>query len=233
MRILRAVLIIMFTQIVTLSAQQVNQVNPSGEKEGVWIKYFDNGKIKYEGQFRNDKPYGKFKYYFKEGSIKAISVFSDDGIIAINTTYYKNGKLMAEGKYVNQQKDSIWKYYLNEESNPLVSTETYINGILNGESNTYYPDTGEPAEIIFFKDGKKNGKLLKYFPEGNLMTESYYTDGLPDGDFTHYHPDGKVQIEGKYYKGKQVVGQWKFFDEDGNPVDKDEFKKQDEVKEIK
>ena len=64
-----------------------------------------------------------------------------------------------------------------------------------------------------------------------MITESYYIDGYPDGIFTHYHPDGKVQISGKYKNGKQV-GDWKYYDENGKAVDKDEFRKQEEVKEI-
>lgn len=232
MNIFRILIIVLLANVLTLNAQQVNQVNASGEKEGVWIKYFNNGKIKYEGQFRKDRPYGQFTYYFKKGNIKAVSLFSDDGIVAHTTTYYEGGKIMAEGKYVNQQKDSVWKYYLDEKSNPVVSMETYKNGILFGESITYYTDSGNPAEILMLENGKKNGKLLKYFPDGQLMTESYYKDGQPDGSFIHYHPNGKVQIQGVYYNGRQA-GEWKYFDEDGNPVDKDEFMKQDEVEEIK
>ncbi len=231
MKIFKIALIILLTHIVTLNAQLVNQVNDSGEKTGKWVKYFDNSKIKYEGQFRHNKPFGKFTYYYSNGSVKAVSNFSDDGIIAHNISYYKNGKLLAEGKYVNQQKDSVWKYYLNETSNPVVSTETYVKGIPDGESITYYPDTGKTAEIVFFKNGKKDGSLTKYFPDGTLMTESNYIDGSPEGKFTHYHPDGKIQIEGKYKNGKQV-GDWKYYDENGKQVDKDEFKKQEEVKEI-
>ena len=64
------------------------------------------------------------------------------------------------------------------------------------------------------------------------MTESYYVNGMPDGKFTHYHPDGEVQITGSYKNGKQV-GDWKYYDENGKQVDKDEFRKQEEVKEIK
>lgn len=229
--LIKLVMMVLATYILPLNAQTINQVNGKGEKTGKWVKHFDNNKIKYEGQFRNDRPYGKFTYYCKKGKVKAVSVFSDDGIIAHNTTYYTNGKLMAVGKYVDQQKDSIWNYYIDEESNPIVSTETYANGTLNGESITYYPDTGEPAEIIYYENGKKNGKLLKYFPDGKLMTESYYKNGLPDGDFTHYHPDGKVQIDGKHKYGRQV-GEWKYYDEKGNRVDEDEFRKQDEVRDI-
>lgn len=231
MSILKITIIVLLSNTLVLNAQHTNQINTAGEKEGTWIKYFDNGKIKYQGQFHADKPYGTFKYYTNEGKLKAVNIFSKDGSIAHNITYYSNGNLMSEGKYLNQQKDSVWKYYLNEQGNPLVSTETYKNGILHGESITYYPDSGEPAEILLLEYGKKNGKMLKYFPDGKLMTESFYKDGKLNGDFTHYHPDGKIQIQGAYYNGLQI-GEWKFFDENGNPVDKDEFMKQEEVKEI-
>ncbi len=224
-------MIILFAHCFTVNAQTVNQKNDSGEKTGSWVKYHDNGKVKYEGQFRNDRPYGKFTYYYSNGSEKATSIFSDDGIIAHNISYYTNGKLLAQGKYINQKKDSIWRYYLNEESNPCISSETFVNGVLNGESITYYPETGKEAEIVFFKNDKKDGSLLKYFPDGNIMTKSYYKDGSPDGNFVHYHPNGSEQIVGKYQDGIQV-GEWKFYDENGKPVDKDEFTKEEEVKKI-
>lgn len=232
MKVLKIVIAILFAHSFTMVAQDINQVNGSGEKTGSWVKYFDNGKVKYEGQFHKGKPMGEFTYYYKKGSVKATSAFSKDGTIAHNVTYYENGSKMAEGKYFNQKKDSVWRYYLDEDNNPLVSTETYVSGALNGESVTYYPDSGEPAEILILKDGIKDGKLIKYFPDGALMTESFYKDGLPEGKFIHYHPDGKIQIEGRYYNGVQA-GEWKYFDEDGKPVDKDEFKKQEEVEEIK
>ena len=139
---------------------------------------------------------------------------------------------MAEGKFVNQKKVGIWKYYLDQESNALVSTEKYDNGVLNGESITYYPNTGQATEVAMFKNGKMNGYLRKFFPDGKIMTESYYKNGLPDGPFIHYHMDGKVQIEGGYVNGIQT-GDWKYFDENGNQVDEEEFKKQEEVKKIK
>lgn len=209
-------------------SQSVNQLNSSGKKEGKYIKYYDNNKVRYEGQFQNGVPTGLFKHYYYTGQLSSELQYSDDGVIAHNISYYTNGKKMAEGKYVDQQKDSIWNYYLNEEENPLVSIETYRFGKLHGESITYYPDSGKPAEIVEFKDGTKHGKLIKYFPDGVLMTESYYLDGMPHGDFVHYHPDGKVQIRGEYYKGVQT-GDWEYYDEDGNPVSEEEFTRQDEV----
>ena len=231
MKTLLSTLIIFLWLSISVVAQMVNQVNSSGEKEGSWVKYFDNNRVKYEGQFHLGKPIGKFTYYYKEGGVKAVSDFSDDGIVVKNITYYKNGLLMAEGEFVNQKKNGLWKYYLKQKNNPLISTETYLNGELDGESVTYYPETGNRTEVVSYKNGKKDGELLKYFPDGTLMTKSYYKDGLPDGSFVHYHIDGKIQIEGNYSKGIQI-GEWKYFDDKGNLVDEEAFKKQEEVRDI-
>ncbi len=231
MNTLKLSLIFLFAISLNVNAQTINQIDEFGNKEGKWIKKYENNNVKYEGQFHGNKPYGTFTYYYKDGKKKAMTKFRDNGVVADNETYYESGKLMAVGKYVNKKKDSIWNYYLDEEKNPIVSMETYKNGMLNGESITYYPNSGKPTEIIYFKNGKKNGKLLKYFPDGTLMTESYYKNGLPEGKFVHYHMDGKVQIEGEYSNGLQV-GEWSYFDDEGNPIDEATFKKQDEVTEI-
>lgn len=232
MKIKGVILIVLLAAFSLCQAQSTNQLNDQGKKEGSYIKYYDNNKVKYEGQFRNGVPYGKFTHYFDTGDVKAVVMFSDDGIISHTTSYYKNGKIMAQGKYINKVKDSTWNYYLNEASNPMISTETYSNGLLNGESITYYSESGDPAEIIEYKDDKKHGKLIKYFPDGLLMTESYYEDGQPHGQFLHYHPDGKLQIRGNYYKGIQSDN-WEYFDENGGVVSEEDFMKQDEVEEIK
>ncbi len=209
--------------VINLSAQDINKVNSLGQKSGKWAKTYDNGKLKYEGQFNNGIPTGTFTYYFKTGEKRAQNIYSDNGKIADNITYYKNGFKMAEGQYINQKKEGLWKYFIDEEGNKMVSTENYLHGELNGECITYYPDSCNPAEIVYYKEGVKNGKLIKYFPDGKLMTTSYYKNGQPDGEFIHYHPNGQIQIKGIYKNGEQF-GEWKYYDEDGNEIDESKFK---------
>jgi antitoxin component YwqK of YwqJK toxin-antitoxin module len=114
MKVLKITLITILAFATNLNAQLVNQEDSNGKKQGKWVKYFDNNRVKYEGQFHLGTPYGKFTYYFKNGGVKAVSEFSDDGVDANNITYYENGNLMAEGKFVNQKKDGSWKYYLDK-----------------------------------------------------------------------------------------------------------------------
>ena len=88
-----------------ISAQTLNQEDELGRKHGKWVKVYQNGNTRYEGQFRDDKPYGEFHYYFESGLLQAVSKFSDDGVICKTSSFFENGKPMAEGTFVNQKKE--------------------------------------------------------------------------------------------------------------------------------
>lgn len=204
------------------NSQDLNQVDDLGLKQGKWIKTYQNGNIRYKGQFRNDKPYGTFTYYYEKGAVKAINKFSDDGIVAKAQTFHLNGKMMAEGKYLNQAKHGHWKYY-SDIDEKLVAEENYSKGELNGECINYYPETGNPLEVLFYTNGKLDGSYKKFFPDGKqLMTQGFYKDGNLEGEFISYYPNGKIQTRGKYKNGVQK-GNWEYFDEDGNILTKEEF----------
>jgi antitoxin component YwqK of YwqJK toxin-antitoxin module len=55
------------------------------------------------------------------------------------------------------------------------------------------------------------------------MTEGTYVDDQLDGEFTLYFPDGSTQLKGQYKNGIQI-GQWHYFDEQGNEISESEFK---------
>ena len=47
-----------------VSAQDINQVDANGERQGVWRKNFDKTKVlRYEGEFSHGKEIGLFKFY--------------------------------------------------------------------------------------------------------------------------------------------------------------------------
>jgi antitoxin component YwqK of YwqJK toxin-antitoxin module len=224
MKTISIIIVLFFALPIFSVAQTFNQTDANGLKQGKWSKTYGNGVPRYTGQFKNDKPFGEFKHYYENGTLKAITNYSPDGIVARTKTFHENSKPMAEGKFIKQKKDSIWNYY-SEVDGRLISDETYRKGVLNGLSRTYYPETGNVAESIEFKNGKKQGELRKYFPEGNIMTEGTYVDDLLDGEFTLYFPDGSTQLKGQYKNGIQI-GQWHYFDEQGNEINESEFKKE-------
>ena len=60
-----------------LEAQNVTDAN--GKKQGKWSKSYPNGKVKYSGEFKDDKEVGTFSYYSKDGKLTQTIEYSQDG----------------------------------------------------------------------------------------------------------------------------------------------------------
>ena len=58
---------------VQASIAQVNQVDAKGLKQGPWQKNYPGTKVNmYEGNFKDDKPVGRFIYRYESGKLKAV-----------------------------------------------------------------------------------------------------------------------------------------------------------------
>ena len=121
------------------TGKALNRIDQEGRKQGLWKKNYPDGNLRYKGHFMDDKPTGVFKNYYDESdSIQSIRVFSDSGQVAYAHLFYSTGALWAEGKYVNEKKDSIWKFY--DDVQRLVLKNQYKNGKRDGKSVIFYPD---------------------------------------------------------------------------------------------
>ncbi len=196
-----------------------NTVDENGLRQGKWKVYDEAGNLKFKGQFKDDIPYGEFKFYFTKGSLKAISNIFDSGQSSYTKTFHKNGFLMAEGKYVNREKDSLWKYYSKYDENLLLAEEYYVNNNREGVWINYYPN-GEVAEEINYENDKKNGLWKQYYNDGSIKLKATYENGDLEGLFTVYFPNGVVNISGTYNKGMKT-GTWMFFNDKAEKVERE------------
>ena len=55
---------------INVMGQKYNNIDKQGRRQGKWIEYFDNGKVRFEGQFKDDFPIGEFVYYDESGAVK-------------------------------------------------------------------------------------------------------------------------------------------------------------------
>lgn len=196
-----------------VSAQDsINYTDASGSKQGNWRKFDKEGHKLYDGQFKDGVPYGIFRYYYMDGKLKTTSVLSDGGKTARTVSYAGNGKKIAEGNYRNEKKDSTWKYF-SDFDGILLSEETYVLGVKNGVSKTFYPN-GNIAELINYRDGKKDGEWIQYYDDGKVRFKGIYVNDDKEGPFTGYYPDGKINLSGGYKAGHKD-GTWSLYGEKG------------------
>ena len=87
----------------------VNRKHAQGRKQGPWEKpWADSQQLRYQGQFKDDKPVGTFTYFSTAGKVESTVAHYATGDASRARHFHPDGKLMAEGRYVGEQKDSIW-----------------------------------------------------------------------------------------------------------------------------
>ena len=69
-------------------------------KLGKGIIYYENGNIKYDDDYVNDKFEGKVKYYYEKGEYY-IGQWKNGLKLCKGIIYYKNGNIKYEGDFVN------------------------------------------------------------------------------------------------------------------------------------
>ena len=115
-------IIILISLIISFNlSSQMSEVDKEELKQGQWKDFYDDGSIKYNGQFINGVEQGLWKFYYQSGELKATKEFFHNGTAAATHIYYKNGNIRASGLYVNKKKDSTWNYF-NEDSVLILSS---------------------------------------------------------------------------------------------------------------
>ena len=199
--------------IITVSLPGYSQTTDSkGQKQGYWKKTDEKNKLIYEGEFKDNKPVGKFKYYYPTDSIRAIMYFKANGKGAYAKLFHLNGKRMAEGKYASEEtKDSTWTYY--DELGVLISRENYKNGKKDGVFTVYLPD-GSVSEEKNYKDDLQHGPFKDYFSGHTVKAQGNYIKGKMEGRVSYHYPNG-VEVAAGYYKNGVKNGPWLYKTESG------------------
>ena len=198
----------------------------SGKKQGYWKQKDEKtNKLVYEGEFKDDKPTGVFKYYYPSDTIRAIIDFKKGGKVAYAKLFHYTGKRMGEGKYnatilTSLNRDSIWLFY--DESGILILKDNYINGKKDGASYVYLPD-GKLAEEKIYRMDVLNGPFKQYFDGKKLKGQGNYVNGLLEGKVSYYFPNGTEVATGYYVKDRKN-GVWIYKEENGKIKEKELYK---------
>ncbi len=190
-----------------------NQTDAQNQKQGFWKKSYPNGKLMYQGRFKDNKPVGEMRRYFESGALKAIIVYQKGSDVARTRLFYEDGSLAATGNYINSLKDSTWTYYSFYEKT-VTTRETFLMGKRNGTTTHYYKD-GSVSEITGWENDKRSGIWEQYFPNKTPRLKANYANNKLEGTFNVYYESGKPYISG-IYKNDLREGEWKFFNPDGS-----------------
>lgn len=205
----------LFFAAVSVSLAQKDTINitdSKGLKQGKWSVNYENGKKRYEGNFKDNNPTGAFIYFYESGEKNAEMIFTENGKKSKAKYFHLNGMLMGKGNYSGQKKDSTWLYYDDREI--LSKEENYREGKMEGISKVFYLD-GSIAEEKNWRNNVEHGSYKQFFQGGKLKYEANYADGNPDGKVNYYHPNGQIRSTG-IHQFAVKNGDWISYNEDGS-----------------
>lgn len=189
---------------------EVLGVIPDGE-----VKEFDeNGRIKTEAHYQNNKLNGELRRYTDNGEVLSQEQYKD-GLLngeAQYFTYTKEGVVASVCSYKNGKLEGERTVFVQGKTDCLVK-EQYQNGRLHGEKKTFYAN-GKIETLEQYADGKRHGNREIYFPTGEIWYREIYNNGKLDGERFSYAPNGKIHLE-EFYTDGLLEGTRRIFSETG------------------
>ena len=189
---------------------QINQTDANGLRQGKWQKQYPNGRLQYEGFFKDGEPAGAWTRYYEGGQVKARIQYDQNSDSASAVLFDQLGKKMAEGAYVDEKRVGKWQFYAD---NRKVSEEMYADGVKQGTSRTFYP-TGEVLEETEWHNGQQHGNHRVFFTNGQPYMQCRYSNGKRNGLCLSYFQNGRVEMEA-HYADNLRHNAWNFYSEDG------------------
>ena len=161
-----------------------------GKRNGKGIEYFENGRIKFEGEYFNGEKLNGIGYDENGKEVMRIN----NGIVK---ELYDNGLVKFEGKFLNGKKwTGIGYTYYGIK----------LYEIKNGKG--YIREYNSDGTLLFkgnYFNGERNGEGKEY-SHGKLLFEGNYLNGLRNGEGKEYYDNSRIQFEGEYLNGERRNG---------------------------
>ncbi|HOH84585.1 MAG TPA: hypothetical protein PLI16_08230, partial [Bacteroidales bacterium] len=131
--------------------------------------------------------------------------------------------IRAEGRVVNGKIDGLWRTYF--EDGQIQSAITYKDGMAEGLAFFYYDNEKQTTRVeLTFGEDKVVGVYREFYENGNRKAMLNFNEGQPDGVAEFYYDSGVIKIAGRYKSGAKE-GKWKHYNETGELISKDKWKK--------
>lgn len=184
-------------------------IDEAGQRNGKWKDFFENGKVKAEGQYTDNRRSGLWKFYNSNERIEQTGSYNNGRPDGIWKWYYENGSLLREEEYYQGQRDGMYVEY--SETGEIIAQGQFTDGEQNGEWKYKSGNNSEEGRYII---GLRDGTWKSYYPDGKVRFKGNFIQGNPDGQHIYYYDNGKVREE-RYYKAGIRQRTWKKYNEEG------------------
>ncbi len=96
--------------------QDKHSYNKQGQRHGHWETYYDNGQLKFIGDYDNGKEIGIHKNFYENGVIDDIDEYFDNEV-RYSEAWYESNELAYKGYCVNGIELGYWFENFSSEPN--------------------------------------------------------------------------------------------------------------------
>lgn len=220
----------------------------NNKKDGLWIKYFPNGKPETEINYSNNRPNGEYKVYYENGQLQEHGVWKNNRNIGNFKRFHENGEPQQEFVFnTTGKRDGIQKYY--HENGQLMIEGEIREGKEAGEFKEYYANGDIKAIRVYDEAGVLNPEKtqLEIAPK-NKLVEIKETPSVPDkvavvekgavqneavakvvpfngnGDHTLYNKNRQISQKGTFKNYKLIEGMYYKYDDNGILINIERYK---------
>lgn len=180
------------------SAQELNQVDENGMRQGYWIikgymsdeEGFGPNDTVEEGQYVDNLKEGVWKRFHSNGNLRSEINYAKNRPYGDYSIYYENGQLEESSSWHrNKNVGDFKRFYSNGQ--PQQEFFFADNGKRNGQQKYYY-ENGQLALDVFIQNGKEEGEYKRYCENGDLKESRKFTGGITiDGTIKTHNQSGK------------------------------------------
>ena len=183
-------------------------------RDGVWdgkyTEYWDSGRLRFKGHYKNGVKDGFWEKHLGVGEIEKGNFKSGEKngywVDVGATTGFKN-----QGNYVDGVKEGKWEQYFDYDGN-LSRIVHYKKGVLDGSVKKYHTNS-QLISNVSFRNGCLNSLGKFFHSNGQLKSHGMYKK-LKEDCFEEGFGEGEFQGILMYQNGKKD-GLWELFNEDG------------------
>lgn len=193
-------------------SERINRTDKSGLKQGNWKYFWENGNLKMEASYLNDKKHGFFKYYDENGNFLYVEKYTNDLLddeaketkqLDRRVAYHPNGQPSIIATYHKDKPEGIRREFDTEGK--IIKGYVFKDGWLRYEG-------------ITDMNGLRQGLWKEYYQTGELLSKGKYKNSVPVGEWKFYFQDKSLEIIGDYDQKGRKVGEWIWFYPSGDTM---------------
>ncbi|MBL63430.1 MAG: hypothetical protein CMI30_08475 [Opitutae bacterium] len=196
-----------------------------GEKDGPYIKWFENGQEESKGKYEAGEKEGIWTSWHEDGQMKEKGTYKGGEKEGVWTKWHKNGQQAEELHYLVGKREGPFIKMFEQEGfdAQLISLkgrlETHGNYKADKKDGVwvFWHSNGQKKEKGHYKEGNKDGVWVTWFCDGQMEKEIDYKEGSGEPMYQCFTDHWGHTWKGHYKNGKQN-GPWSKWHFDGKKI---------------